>query len=431
MKRLVAIALALASAAANAAPEVQIQSFTQAADRTVTLTYTLAGRAIVTLSAEVEVNGVWQPLDDAVLWCVSGDVNREVAATSAGEVRKIEWKPDYTKVGASLGTANVRPILTSWPTDDPPDYMVVDLAETSTDRVRYYATTNAFPGGLFDNVAYRTTLLVLRKVPAKGVTWTMGSVSEDGRNPDAASGTDPEKTHEVVFDSNYWMAIFPTTQGQWAMIKGTERGATHTEEPRLLRPMDSISYCQVRENTSKTENSTYQYPAGPHPDSFLGVLRRRTGLDFDLPSDAEWEYACRAGHGEGLWGNGKVYENRNSRDDRVPGCYKYNQPTTTATTAPVGSYEPNSWGIYDMHGNVFEWCLDWYKVDITALGGVINTASGNIYNSNGAKMRIRRGGNYGLPVTFLRSACRYWDPSTSDNQANGFRVKLGAAISAQ
>ena len=430
MKRLVAVALALTSAAAIAAPEVQIQSFAQAADRTVTLTYTLAGRAIVTLSAEVEVDGAWRPLDDEALWCVSGDVNREVAATAAGEVRTIEWKPDYTKSGTSLGTANIRPILTSWPTDDPPDYMVVDLSETSTDRVRYYTSTNAFPGGLLDNVAYRTTLLVLRKVPARGVTWTMGSVSESGRNPDAASGTDPEKTHEVAFDSNYYMAIFPTTQGQWAMIKGTGLSSKHVDEPRLLRPMEQTSYCVVRENTSHAENSTYQYPAGPHPSSFLGILRSRTQLDFDLPSDAEWEYACRAGNGEGLWGNGKVYENRNSRDDRVPGRYQYNQPTSSATTAPVGSYEPNSWGIYDMHGNVFEWCLDWYKADITELNGTVNTTGGTSH-TNGAKMRVRRGGSYGLPVRYLRSAVRLPEPSTAISQVDGFRVKLGAAISAQ
>ena len=197
-----------------------------------------------------------------------------------------------------------------------------------------------------------------------------------------------------------------------------------------MKPMDSVCYCDVRESTLQTENTAYQYPNGPCPDSFLGVLRRRSGLDFDLPSDAEWEYACRAGHGEGLWGNGKTYENRNSRDDRVPGRYQYNQPSSSATTAPVGSYEPNSWGIYDMHGNVFEWCLDWYKVDITGLGGAVNVAGG-VYHNGSIKMRIRRGGNYGLPVTFLRSACRYRDPSTSRNQANGFRVKLGAAISTQ
>jgi len=430
MKRLWAIALVLTSVAASAAPEVQIQSFTQAADRTVTLTYTLAGRAIVTLSAEVEVDGARQPLDDAALWCVSGDVNREVAATAAGEVRTIEWKPDYTKVGVSLGTANIRPILMSWSTDDPPDYMVVDMSESSTDRVRYYTSTNALPGGLFGNVAYRTTLLVLRKVPAKGVTWTMGSVSEDGRNPDAASGTDPEKTHEVVFDSNYYMAVFPTTQGQWAMIKGTTISATHIGEPRLLRPMESVSYCDVRENTSNAENSTYQYPAGPHPSSFLGILRNRTGLDFDLPSDAEWEYACRAGNGELYWGNGQYYANGKWNDSRVPGRYLYNSPTSTRTTAPVGSYEPNSWGIYDMHGNTFEWCLDWYKVDITSLSGAINTTDGTYYNGS-TKMRVRRGGSFALPANYLRSACRYMDPATSRNQSNGFRVKLGAAISAQ
>lgn len=430
MKRLVAFALALATVTAIAAPAVHIQSIVQATDRTVTLTYTLAGRAIVTLSAEVEVDGAWRPLDDETLWCVSGDVNREVEATAAGEVRTIEWKPDYAKAGVSLGTANIRPILTSWPTDDPPDYMVVDMSETSTDRVRYYASTNAFPGGLFGNVAYRTTLLVLRKVPAKGVTWTMGSISESGRNPDAASGTDPEKTHEVSFDSNYYMAVFPTTQGQWAMIKGTERSPTHVGEPRLLRPMESVCYCDIRENTTNSENTEYQYPEGPHPSSFLGFLRNRTGLNFDLPSDAEWEYACRAGNGEGLWGNGKTYANSTSRDERVPGRYKYNQPTSTVTTAPVGSYEPNSWGIYDMHGNTFEWCLDWYKADITTLGGAVNVTGGTT-GSGSVKNRVRRGGSFAIPANYLRSACRLGEPSTSRNQSNGFRVKLGEAISTQ
>lgn len=429
MRRLSALAFSLAAASALAVPTATIQSFTQAADRTVTLTYTLDAPAIVTLAMEAEVAGAWQPLDGAALWNVAGDVNRQVAATGPGEVRTIEWKPDYNKACAPLGSASLRPIVTTWPVDDPPDYMVVDLAVQSSARVRYYAATNDLPGGLFDNEAYRTTLLVMRKVPAKGVTWTMGSVSESGRNPDAGSGNDPEKTHEVAFDSNYWMAIFPTTQGQWAMVMGTARSATHIGQPRLLRPMESVCYCDVRESTSQSENAAYQYPNGPCPDSFLGVLRRRSGLDFDLPSDAEWEYACRAGNGEGLWGNGKTYENRNSRDDRVPGRYQYNQPTSTRTTAPVGSYEPNSWGIYDMHGNVFEWCLDWYKVDITTLGGAVNVAGGTY--SGSVKMRIRRGGSFTLPVAYLRSACRHMDPSTSRNQQNGFRVKLGAAISTQ
>ena len=83
-----------------------------------------------------------------------------------------------------------------------------------------------------------------------------------------------------------------------------------------------------------------------------------------------------------------------------------------------------------MHGNTFEWCLDWYKADITTLGGAVNVTGGTT-GSGSVKMRVRRGGSFAIPANYLRSACRLGEPSTSRNQSNGFRVKLGEAISTQ
>ena len=379
-------------------------------------------------------SGEWKAIDDSQLVCFSGDVNREVSATSGDEVRTIVWHPDYEK--SELGSATVRPVLKVWPKDDPPDYMVVDLAEISNDRVKYYTSTNALPGGLFGNPDYRTIKLVLRKIPARGVTWMMGSESENKRNCGSDDGkTEVEKLHEVKFDSNYYMAVFQTTQAQWFMIKGLSGIAgTFVPDDRLFLPLNGVSYCEVRENSGTTPNTAHEYPNAPHPDSFLGILRARTGLNgFDLPSDAEWEYACRAGNGENLWGNGVEYVFSTWQyDSRVPGRYQFNQPdSNNMMPAPVGSYPPNTWGLYDMHGNVFEWCLDWFTEDNTEFKGRVNTERGLYTLKDGVyyKRMVRRGGAFNLPASWLRSACRAPEAKYSRGTQNGFRVKFGAAIS--
>ena len=433
MKRLFTCSALVWAVAAEAVPSAEIKSFAQSADRSVTVEYTLTEDAVITLSVQVKESEEWKSLDDSMLSCVSGDVSREVASTSGDETRKIVWHPDYDN--SVLGTATLRPVLTVWPKDDPPDYMVVDLAEVSTDRVRYYTSTNALPGGLFGNPDYRTTKLVLRKIPAKGVTWRMGSESEKGRNTGAGTGNDAEMLHEVSFNSNYYMAVFETTEFQWFAIKGSSGlGSSFTSvKDRSLLPLNGVSYCDVREGANNAPNTAYEYPNAPHPNSFLGILRSRTGLNgFDLPSSAEWEYACRAGNGENYWGSGAAYVYSTwENDSRVPGRYQFNQPDkANMTPAPVGSYSPNMWGIYDMHGNVFEWCVDWYVHDITGLAGKINTENGLAakYQSVTAKCRDRRGGAYNLPVAWLRSANRCPEPGNSRGGQNGFRVKFGSAI---
>ena len=442
-----ALAICLCASAAMAdavVPTVSGVHLEQKRSRAVVITYTLAnGPAVVTFDIQTNctVNGqqTWTSIGGRNIDCYSGDGNRLVTGDTE---HRIEWHPDKSWPDHTIPAGGARAVVTAWAPDNTPDYMVVDLAETSANRVRYYASTNDLPGGLLDNEAYRTTLLVMRRIHAKNVPWTMGSYFEEGRTAST------ETTHHVMLTNDYYMGVFEITQGQWAMVKGTEVSAQISNPfKRLLRPMENISTAMMRESGSNTQNSNAWYPNPPDGDSFLGVLRERTQLDFDLPSEAQWEFAARAGNGEDRWGDGSPYKLLNgtySADYPVPGRWKQNQasPTTytggnsEATpencTAVCGSYPPNSFGLYDMHGNVYEMCLDWYKADITALGGAVNYESGETASSGtyaGKRLIVRKGGNWNQGNTaLLRAADRQNEPSTVRCPYDGFRVMCRAGL---
>lgn len=437
------ITLAAACAIADAVvPSVSEVNLSQDRTRTVTITYRLNnGPAVVTF--DIETNCVvgtevkWVSIGGQNIDRYTGDGNCLVTGDA---VHTIKWHPDKSWPDHMVAANGARAVLTAWAPDNTPDYMVVDLAETSSNRVRYYTSTNDLPGGLLDNEAYRTTLLVMRRIHAKNVPWTMGSYFEAGRNASA------EMTHLVTLTNDYYMGVFEITQGQWAMIKGTAVSALiNNPYKRLLRPMENISTAMIRESGSNTPNSNAWYPNPPDANSFLGVLRSRTGLDFDLPSEAQWEFAARAGHGENEWGDGSPYRRITvySEDYPIPGRWRQNQAhpgtyvggnseaTPEDCTALCGSYPPNSFGLYDMHGNVYEMCLDWYKDDITALGGAVNVTDG-LYGSGGyagKRMHVRKGGNWNqLDAVLFRAADRQNEPSTVQCAYDGFRVVCTAGL---
>ena len=153
-----------AALSAFADPAVQSVNMAQSDDRTVTISYTLSeAPAVVTL--DIVTNGV--SIGGENIQYVTGDVNRKV---SGKESYTIKWRPDFSWQG---NLAAAQAVVTAWPLDNTPDYMVVDLTASKTDNVRYYASTNFFPGGLMANRKYRTTSIVMRKILAKGVTWWM------------------------------------------------------------------------------------------------------------------------------------------------------------------------------------------------------------------------------------------------------------------
>ncbi|MBQ6010730.1 MAG: formylglycine-generating enzyme family protein [Kiritimatiellae bacterium] len=430
--RFILAALAAATSATLPAAVPQISGVTMAQDTTrlVTITYTLADApAVVTVDVQTNnANGGWASIGGEAVWNATGDVWKKVETGS----RTITWRPDHSWPDHKIADGGARAVVTAWALDNTPDYMAVDVsAAAQPDTQTYYPAADFVPGGV-TNGLYKTTMLLMRKIMAKDVKWTMGSVAESGRNATR------EPTHNVKLDGNYYIGVYEITQTQWQQVTGYNPSNFTTD--RTMRPVEQVSYTDIRQGkgTASTAASATGgvYPAEPYGDSFLGILRDKTGLDFDLPSEAQWEFAARAGNGEGYWSDGSAMRISSNKDVGLDllGRYQYNggkigtnsgtDPAAnceaTNGTAIVGSYLPNAWGLYDVHGNVLEWCLDWYADDITALNGAVNTASG--------AHRVIRGGGWYNTAGICRPAFRASNTPTSRNYSYGFRVLCSAGL---
>jgi formylglycine-generating enzyme required for sulfatase activity len=371
-----AAAAVLAAFAAHAdvatTPSVSGVSLSQDAyTRAVTISYTLADApAIITL--DITTNGV--SIGQQNVWAIAGDANKVVAPGA----RSMVWHPDKSwpdqKFVASDGI-EVGAVVTAWATNDPPMYLAADLVSGD---VKYYTCAEAVPGGVQD-ILYKTTTLLMRRIYSRGKAFMMGSPTDEYG---AWTSDGREKQHEVSFSHDYYIGVYEVTQQQWAQLMSAWPSYHKNDACKAARPVENITYAQIRDNATS---------AAPANASFLGKLREKfsDALAFDLPGAAQWEYACRAGNGDYKWGDGtpissslngagnnKDYEDvafneiaRNAYNNAM-GTYSAAAATLATTsenvdatcgTALVGSYRPNSWGLYDMHGNVWEICLDQFS----------------------------------------------------------------------
>ena len=211
-------------------------------------------------------------------------------------------------------------------------YMVIDLSSGAYAAAYPVSYMGAPPDGGFNTDDYKTTKLVLRCVP-----------------PDMFKMCGE---YNVTITKPFYIGIFEVTQKQYELV-GLRNPSKYAGS---MRPVENLSFDTIRGSTEGA-----QWPTSSVVDraSFLGRLRDRTGLDFDLPTEAQWEYACRAGSTSDYNNGGNSEE-----DIRQLGRYANNQSDGkggySSNYTTVGSYLPNAFGLYDMHGNVFEWCLDWY-----------------------------------------------------------------------
>ena len=438
---LTALCATLAAAAAHATvPVVSSVSMAQADNRVVTISYTLSDApAVITLDVQTNANTSasandpgWTSIGGEALWNADGDVWKEVAAGS----RAITWRPDHSWPDHVIENGGARAVVTAWALENTPDYMVVDLAAANT--VSYYPGVEFLPKSGFDqagtavtgNPAYKTSKLLMRKIMASGVRWTMGSADGETQR-DAAK----ETPHVVSLANNYYIGVFPITQAQWANIAPSSSATP--SNAGAMRPMDNVCYNEIRnaaDASSHTSHAAYDWPNNPHPSSFIGLLRAKTGLDFDLPSEAQWEFAARAGNGSGFWGDGSQVLNTDADANLAGlGCYKSSTPGGTTV---VGSFAPNAWGLYDMHGNVWEWCLDWYEADISTFGGAVNvdpsdstkTLSGAVKTGEWVMSRVYRGGAYSAVAKNCRSATRGENAEWYRQGIVGLRVVCTAGL---
>lgn len=173
------------------------------------------------------------------------------------------------------------------------------------------------------------------------------------------------------------MGVFEVTQKQWSLIIG-DRPSFWKGPQWSLRPVEQVTYDRIR-----GENLGRKWPESDEVDefSFMGLLRQKTGLRFDLPTEAQWEYACRAGTETAFHNNCEMVNGRKDpsldKIARYQGSGGWNEEKwgkfewgkawsapdrdcgTNNGTAAVGSYQPNNWGLYDTLGNVYECCLDY------------------------------------------------------------------------
>lgn len=167
-------------------------------------------------------------------------------------------------------------------------------------------------------------------------------------------------------------------------------------------------------------SDTYNWPTVTtvDPNSFIGKLQVKTGLNFDLPTEAQWEYACRAGTTSDFNNGGSSDSDikllGRCRDNLADGKGGYGEHTT------VGSYFPNAWGLYDMHGNVAEWCLDWH-------GDINSDPATDWAGASSGSCRVLRGGNWdydGNYYYYFRSSYRssYYPSDSYYNRFFGFRL---------
>lgn len=390
--------LAVAGLLSVEAAVPQVSNVTIAKDarsRKVTISYDLDLPAIVT--AEILVDG--KTLDCPKVF--AGEVNRLV---KAGTDKKIYWQGDIDWPLQSAAKLGAR--VTAWTLDVPPDYMAVKLFDDDVDaKCWYYASTNDIPGGVGDR-RYKSDWLLMRRVPAKGVHWRMGN---DSTRTIPGPGS---QTHLVSFTNDYYIGVYAITEAQHRRIGGSraysEFGSYADHD---YFPVTGVYWANdIRGNVSIAADAA--------TTSALGKLRTLTGINtFDLPTDAQWEFACRAGTATTLndgtdtaW-TGAGVENMK----RVAWC----KQNSDGHPHEVGLKKPNAWGIYDMLGNVREWVRD-AKATYTADSDDVDPicTSGNM---------LLRGGSYSEDGYDVNSGTRNfthggWSGEANHGKYYGYRV---------
>ena len=339
------------------------------------------------------------------------------AVTTSGTYRVV-WNiaEDYPDLYAQTFTITVSASVASFkPDEQSGNYMVIDLSEgTNAQSYAVSYLTNAPAGGWTDE--YKTYKMVLRKIPAG--TFEMGTRGTDWPNNMQVD----DRLHNVTFTNAMWAGVFEVTQRQWELATGEKPSRFNNQAYYSMRPVEMVNYSTIR---GASQGQQWPSSASVDSSSFIGVLRSRTANDtLDLPTEAQWEYACRAGTTTAL-NNGQNLTNSTS-DASLGLVARYGQTGSIPRncdpergTAVVGMRDPNAWGLFDMHGNVWEWCLD-YGTQSLETASVTNPP-GAAYGST----RILRGGCYsstaGQCIAGYRNEQK--TPSvTSGTSTYGFRL---------
>lgn len=243
-----------------------------------------------------------------------------------------------------------------------------------------------------------------------GGTFTMGSAeTEAGRGPN-------EGPQRQVTITSFFMGKHEITQKEYEALMGKNnsffKGDTLPAEN--VSWFEAVEYCNRR---SRKEKLAPAYKITGFGDN-LTVLWNRKANGYRLPTEAEWEYACRAGTNTPFSTGNNITTDQANYNGYAP-YVKNTKGVFLEKTTPVGSFDPNPWGLYDMHGNVLEWCWDWHgdysKGDTANPAGV---AAGSY--------RVIRGGSWAGTARGVRSAFRGNNIPSAQNSYIGFRIARNA-----
>ncbi len=402
-----ALALPFAAGAVDLTEPITVSNVRVSQDRAtqlVTVNYELANQGEPAwVAMDVLTNGVSIGMQHVN--AVSGDISRygldmvgRGPVADDGLEKTIVWDAHRDWHG-NLGS-NVTVEVSAWYTNAPPGvYMVVDLSEGPAAERYPVALTTRIPDPT--DLSCVSNKLWLRYVNAG--TFTQGSPeTEEGRT------SNRETQHQVTLTKNFYAGVFALTRAQYRLVMGSDPGNGET----LTCPVNKLKFYDfVGTNINPAVSNTVA--AG----TFLAKIREKTGLLLNLPTDAQWEYACRAGT------TGPFNVETNATVNL--GDLAWYSANASSKVHPVGQKRPNAWGLYDMHGNVLEFCREYL---LENLGSSARTDPVNTGKSNGF---VIRGGSFGDSAANCRSARRAWRaPDTTANwfggegQNDGFRLWL-------
>ncbi|MDD3588419.1 MAG: SUMF1/EgtB/PvdO family nonheme iron enzyme, partial [Thermoguttaceae bacterium] len=225
-------------------------------------------------------------------------------------------------------------------------------------------------------------------------TFTMGSPeTEEGRS-------DQETPHEVTLSRGFWLLESEVTQAMWESVMGNN--PSKFKGAKL--PVEQVSWTDCQEFITRLNAESSE-------------------LQMRLPSEAEWEYACRAGTSSPYSFGGELNGDKANCNGNDP-YGTTEKGKYLKQTREVKSYSPNAWGLYDMHGNVWEWCQDWYDKEYYKESPTTDPTGPESGSS-----RVYRGGGWGSIAWGCRSACRYGDDPGYRPSFLGFRLALSSASS--
>ena len=415
---------AIAFTAAATAPALDVTSVTVRQrwpwNNLVDIDFTLSG---------TEAGALYQADVAARFPGIEGD---EVAAKSlvtepivSGDgTHRVTW--DLAADHPGLVTSNFTARVTVTPLGDTaPVYMVIDLSAGPSAGAGEYPVRYTTQAPDLSDDTCRTTEMWLRRCPAG--TFAMGY---DGYMSAPNSAWAP---HNVTHSWPFYIGIFECTQQQWYQVLGNWPSFYSNETYRASRPVEQVSFQNIRGETGWQDNDPAS-GANCAAGTFIANLRARTGITWiDLPTESQWEYAARAGTDYEFGWTGvtsSTIRNYARTVNSSTGVTGLNMNTadgtlsTAAGTGKVGSFAPNNWGIYDMLGNVAEWCGDGYKTrrptgeGYTFVDPRTDPANPTYYSEG----RILRGGNYAFAENQVTVYDRNHATVSTSSRIYGFRV---------